>query len=429
MPKPVIVYVTPKPPYPLTSGMAIRQFHLLRAYGDLGRIHLATFYSDEAQRSAARSLDAHCERVHFVSDRTMLGDSCKAGPRLLTASRRLRGYRPTAVTWSYSPEMARLLKELSSDADIVHVGRLHMVSHVEGLLAQRRRPGMVLDLDDVEASYRFRQLRHGPREPFLHRAYGYYDVARMWAYQVRAVRWFDRVFVCSERDRRRFPRANVVVVPNGAHVPASLPAHQPDGPTIIFCGLLSYSPNIDAVHFLVEEIFPRIQRAIPDARLMIVGRAPTPGIRALHNGKTVVVASDVASVTDYYGRAAIAAVPLRFGGGTRIKILEAWAYGVPVVSTTIGCEGLDGTDGRHLMVADTPSDFAARCVTLLRSPGSRDRLAMEGRRLVSERYRWEDIGRRAVSDVAALLQSRCGAGGAIIGQDSATPASVSPSGI
>src|SRR5262249_59081660 len=99
----------------------------------------------------------------------------------------------------------------------------------------------------------------------------------------------------------------------------------------------------------------------------------------------------------------IAVVPLRFGGGTRLKILEAWAHCVPVVSTTVGCEGLDGLDGQHLIVADRPQDLASRCVALLRSPELRDRIAREGWRLVAGRYRWEDIGKRAVAEVAQLL--------------------------
>jgi polysaccharide biosynthesis protein PslH len=429
MPDPVIVYVTPKPPHPLTSGMAIRQFNLLKAYGKWGRVHLVTFYRDEAQRAAAGSLRAHCESVHLVSSRTMVADSFDDASRVQAVVRRLRGYHPTAVTWSYSPELASIVESLSARADLVHVARLHMVSHVERLLEKENRPGMVLDLDDVEASYRWRQLLYGPREPFLHRAYGYYDLARLWAYQARALRRFDRIFVCSERDRQRFARDNVVVVPNGVELPAAPPARRADGRTILFCGLLSYSPNIDAVHFLVREVLPEIAKAIPDVRLVIVGRAPTPEVSALQDGKTVFVAGDVPSVADYYAEAAVAVVPLRFGAGTRLKILEAWAHGVPVVSTTIGCEGLDGVAGRHLLVADRPSDLAARCVALLRSPELGERLAMEGRCLVSERYRWDEIHTRAVSEVAGLLQRRRDVRGTTSDHRPPTAAPISRSGI
>ena len=404
----MVVFLTPKPPYPLTSGMAIRQFHLLRAYALWGRVHLVTFCEDEAQRDAAQHLGGYCERVHAVSAGTIVGESHLAKlsrvPRIV---RRVLAVGPTVISWSYSAEMARVVEELSADADIVHVARLHMAAQAERLLAARhRRAGMVLDLDDVEASYRFRQLRYAPPRALVDRVYARYDAARLWAYQASAVRQFDRVFVCSERDRRRFVRSSVVVVPNGTCVPDSLPHHLGDGRTIMFCGLLSYGPNIDGVNFLVSSVFPEIRRSVPDARLLIVGGKPPREIRAFHDGDSIVVAGDVPSVTEYYARSSVAIVPLRFGAGTRIKILEAWAHGVPVVSTTVGCEGLEGVHGRHLMVADSAQGLAGRCVALLRSETLRQRLGSEAWRLVSERYRWSDIGARAVAEVAQLLKSR-----------------------
>jgi polysaccharide biosynthesis protein PslH len=419
----MIVYITPKPPYPLTGGMEIRQFHLLRAYAERGAVHLVTFYEDERQREAAERLTAYCERVHAVSTRTMRGEQFAHESSSRKVMRRLRGYRPTVVSWSYSAEMTSVIEELATNADVVHVGRLHMASQTEGLLASAgRRPEMVLDLDDVEVSYRRRQLRYGPREHLRRRLYGYYDLLRLWAYQTSTMRRFDRVFVCSERDRRRLARANVVVVPNGTSVPASPPAHHTDGRTILFCGQLSYGPNVDGLRFFVRSVFPHIRRAVPDARLVIVGRAPAPDVRALHDGKSVVVVGEVPGVTEYYAGATMAVVPLRFGGGTRIKILEAWAHGVPVVSTTIGCEGLEGVSGRHLIVADRAVDFARRCITVLRSPDLRERLAREAWRLVSEAYRWDDIGRRAVSDIASLRPASTGAGETIINQSAASDA-------
>lgn len=409
---PVIVYLAPRPPYPLTSGMAIRQFHLLKAYSRWARVHLVTFYANEAQRSAGRQLKPYCEEVHLFSTDTMVGESARVS-RLARIAFRLRGIHPTDVRWLYSPAMATVVAGLVGGADLVHVARLAMTAQVQPLLGRRRgRPAMVLDLDDVESSSRLRHLRSGPAEPLLHRLYGYYDLARLWRHQTRLIGSFDRVFVCSEKDQRRFRNANVVVIPNGIEMPAVPSSRRADGRTIMFCGLLSYGPNVDSVRFLVKSVLPLVQRAVPDARLMIVGRSPAADVKALHNGADVIVAADVPSVAEYYAGATIATAPVRFGGGTRIKILEAWAHGVPVVSTTIGCEGLDAVDGMHLIVADGPRVFADRCVALLRSPELCDRLSAAGRRLVSERYQWEEIGARAVSQAHALLEELSAAPGA-----------------
>jgi polysaccharide biosynthesis protein PslH len=401
---PTIIYVAPRPPFPLNSGMAIRQFHLLRAYARLGRVQLVSFCQNEEQAVSAGRLEAYCERVHLVSTRTMVGESFRHRSRGARVLRRLRGYRPTVVTWPHSAEMTGVIEGLARGADIVHVARLHMASHTERLLGRRKhRPRMVLDLDDIESASGFRRLWHGPPAPLLDRLYGYYELARLWAYETRAVRRFDRVLVCSERDRRRLARPGVVVVPNGTGVPDSLPVRRTDGRTIMFCGLLSYEPNIDAVHFFAKSIFPQVRRIVPDARLLIVGRTPPPEIGALHDGETIVVAADVPSVAEYYETATIAVVPLRFGGGTRIKILEAWAHGVPVVSTTIGCEGLECVDGEHLMMADAAELFGRRCVALLRSPELQAQMSTAAWRLVSELYRWDDIGARAMSQIGALM--------------------------
>jgi glycosyltransferase involved in cell wall biosynthesis len=251
-----------------------------------------------------------------------------------------------------------------------------------------------------------RTLRYVQFRSLASRVFQHYDLLRLWWYQTRAIRRFDRVFVCSDRDRRRLGRDNVVVVPNGVAVPPELPAREPDARTILFCGVLSYAPNVDAIRFFVSAILPRVRHEVPDARLLVVGRTPTPEIRALHDGTTVVVEADVPSVAAYYRRAALAVAPLRMGGGTRIKILEAWALGVPVVSTTIGCEGLEGVNGIHLRVADEPDRFARACVELLRDPSVGAPLAVAGRQLVRERYRWEAVTERAVAAVKDVVDGR-----------------------
>jgi glycosyltransferase involved in cell wall biosynthesis len=128
-----------------------------------------------------------------------------------------------------------------------------------------------------------------------------------------------------------------------------------------------------------------------------------PRISALHDGETLIVSADVPSVEPHYREATISVVPLRAGGGTRLKILEAFALGRPVVSTSVGCEGLDVIGGEHLFVADTPAAFAESCVTLLRNPGLRRTLTMNARQLAEQRYSWNAIEPQIGELVAELL--------------------------
>jgi glycosyltransferase involved in cell wall biosynthesis len=198
----------------------------------------------------------------------------------------------------------------------------------------------------------------------------------------------------------------VVVVRNGTTVAPAPPSSDTDGRTLLFCGHLSYPPNVDGLEFFVGQILPEIRSEIPDVRLLIVGRTPGPRIRALHDGGAIRVEADVPSVADYYRKATVAIVPLRFGGGTRLKIPEAWSLGVPVVSTAFGCEGLGAVDGEHLLIADRPREFARACVALLRTPALRQRLAARGRELAWREYRWETIGARLATFAQQLLDAQ-----------------------
>jgi glycosyltransferase involved in cell wall biosynthesis len=312
--------------------------------------------------------------------------------------------KPSLITSMFSPEMAEVVRDLSLSADLVHVARLHMVAQVERLFEGLARPTTVLDMDDVETALRARMLGAASSLAGRYDPLDHLELVRLRTYERRTVRRFDRVFVCSERDRRRFRRPNVMVVPNGTDVSAELPKNEPDGRTLLFCGVLSSRQNIDGLEFFVRQILPEIRREIPDARLVIVGRAPALSVRQLDNGQSVLVKADVPSVTEYYRRATLAIVPLRIGTGTRLKILEAWALGVPVVSTTIGVEGLDALGGEHVLIADAPGQFARDCVTLLRTPPLRQQLIRQGRDLVSRAYRWEAIDARVGAIVQELLE-------------------------
>jgi glycosyltransferase involved in cell wall biosynthesis len=385
--------------------MAMRQLQLLLAYCRWATVELVTFYREPVELAALAALRAHCERIHSVPLATTRVEADGAGlPRWRRILRASCTWRPSMITAMFSPEMARIVASLAASCDLIHVARLHMSAQLAGLPG-RGRPRTVLDLDDVETRIRLSKLLVFSEPPGAHRLYDWYDLARLWRYQQRALRRFDRVLVCSELDRRRLGGGNVVVVPNGFDVPARLPRNDPDGRTILFCGVLSYAANADAMSFFIERILPEVRKHVPDVRLLIVGRSPSPRMRAWHDGRAILVEGDVPSVTEHYRQATIAVVPLRVGGGTRIKILEAWAYGLPVVSTTVGCEGLDAVDGQHVLVADDPPGFAERCVRLLRAPAERARLIEQGWALVSRRYRWDAVASEAVAALRPLVDA------------------------
>jgi glycosyltransferase involved in cell wall biosynthesis len=160
---------------------------------------------------------------------------------------------------------------------------------------------------------------------------------------------------------------------------------------------------VHGLRFFVAKVFPLIQEELNGARLLVVGRDTPREVQALHDGQAIFVERTVPSVEEYYQRATVAVVPLRIGAGTRLRILEAFALGRPVVSTTIGCEGLEVVDGRDLLVADEPRALADACIDLLRDPGLRERLVRAGRELVKRHYTWESVHRQVHAVARAVL--------------------------
>jgi len=204
---------------------------------------------------------------------------------------------------------------------------------------------------------------------------------------------FDCCVTVSEEDRdqmrRRYGASDVVVVPNGVDLDYYTPLADPNEPTLAFVGSLDWRPNQDAVRRLAESIWPRIRSDRPDARLSIVGRRPPGWMRRLCREPGVSLHADVPDIRPHLAAAALIVVPLRIGGGSRLKILEAMAAGRCVVSTTIGAEGLDARDGEHLVIADDPARFAQQCVSLLDDPARRQVISRSGRALVETHYGWD----------------------------------------
>jgi hypothetical protein len=214
----------------------------------------------------------------------------------------------------------------------------------------------------------------------------------------------ERVVIASEVDAARSGLSNVTVIPNTyprPPRPAGTPATSA-APVVLFQGHLGYPPNIDAAEWLVKSIVPLIRSSAPTTEVRLVGR-PGANVTRLHRPGVVTVVGQVPSMTDELARATVAAVPIRYGSGTRVKILESFAHRVPVVSTTIGAEGLDVENGVHLLLADDPETFAAATVRLLGDPELRVRLTQAAEALYLARYDGRDAGirvRRLVDEVA-----------------------------
>lgn len=236
---------------------------------------------------------------------------------------------------------------------------------------------------------------------------------RMFNYERDVCRQARHVIAVSEEDANRmrsmFGVDHVSDVPTGVDIEYFAP---PAGVTpvkhdLVFVGSMDWAPNIDGMLYFIKEVLPLIRRELPQCKLAIVGRTPHRSVvEAAAPDPLIEVTGTVPDIRPYFWESAVSIVPLRIGGGTRLKIFEAMAAKEPVVSTTIGAEGLPVQPGRHFHLADNPAEFAARCVELLRHPEARRRMADEAWRLVKESFSWEHATSRFEDALAASTARR-----------------------
>ena len=224
---------------------------------------------------------------------------------------------------------------------------------------------------------------------------------KMERFEKETCRRFDAVIAVSAEDRDQMREeygVNAVFeVPTGVDTEFFTPSGKEnvDPHNVVFTGSMDWLPNEDAIRYYTEQILPIVRRSIPNATLTVVGRNPYPSLLELsRQDPAIVVTGRVEDVRPYMERAAAYVVPLRIGGGTRLKIFEAMAMEKPIVSTTIGAEGLPVTDGRELRIADTPETFAASVVDLLTKPEAARKLGQEAARVVREKFGWNGVAKR-----------------------------------
>ena len=371
-------------PYPIRDGGNARSYGFLR---ELGRRHEVSYLcrADEPRPDAERELKAFCRRAEVVVDPFRLG----LGDRL----RVLAGGAPFGLITSADLFFRRFRETLHHEPfDLVHLSGVDTALLVLETLATTP---VVWDVCDCTSRYYARQA--GAERGRARRLWYRLQAAR---YRRLERRLFGRdltVFVSSPSEAAAFRRqvgpwrCRVEVVPTGVDpVPAAPLGSGP--PRLVFTGALAYRPNADAVRYLCREIFPRVRRLHPDARLSIVGPGASPELRAACEGDGVEFLGFVPDVFDVLRRSTMFVCPMREGTGIKVKVLEAMACGLPIVATPLALEGIpEAEDGRHLRVASVAATFADRVSELLRDPGLR-RLLGERARGLSARYAWDRLG-------------------------------------
>jgi glycosyltransferase involved in cell wall biosynthesis len=396
-----ILLVTFGLPYPPDSGVRIRDFHLLRELSRHAEVSLLSLLTVEPGDGAGR-LRAWCRTVETIP---MTRRSPVRHLADFLHGRRLR--LPLATHPFYFPEAAALIRRLvaARPPDIVQIEH-SFLSCYRPAVPEGGPWRTVLSLHNIGSRQyaRISKLDWGPAD----RLSFFLKARLMRGWEARMAARFDHTIVVSAEEAGLLTAQNpglpISIVENGVDCELIQPLGEPGGGNhLLFVGVMNYPPNRDAMLYFCRSVLPLVLRQVPGVRLTIAGHAPPPEVQRLAS-PCVRVTGPVRDVMAFYRDVAVSIAPLRAGGGTRLKILEAMAAGRPVVSTSIGCEGLEVTPDRHLLLADTPETFAAATVRLLREPALRASLAANARRHVLERYDWRVIGRRLAGVYEDLLR-------------------------
>lgn len=387
-----ILAVTTKSPYPLNEGRALRTYNLLRELARENEVHLVSFVQTgedveglEAMRAFCASVEA--EPLYLDHPRLRL---------LADAAIEPFGDVPLQVVKYRTPGMRRRLARMLERHrfDAVHLDMLHLAAYLPMFEGTVR----VLTEHNVESALLRRRVEAETRP--LVRAYLRRQADRLARYEARACAAADAVVAVSELDAAQLaamdPAIRPIVVPNGVDTDyfRAVPGIEPEPGRMVFVGGFTWFPNLDAIRWFAESTLPRIAAEVPQAKLVVVGRQPDgAAVRALAADPRIELAGGVDDIRPIVSRASVFVVPLRVGGGTRLKILDALSMGRAIVSTAVGCEGLEVEPGRSILVADTPEAFAAETVRALRDRALATRLGTEGRALVERRYDWRVIAR------------------------------------
>lgn len=375
-------------PVPGISGDRIRVFHLMRELKRRGwTVRLWSLATPHDPGPFADALDAVTDEAVLVEHQVKIGE--RFGRLALDVAHR----RAFQAHWFWSRSAARAAELWLADAadEPVLVEQLYMYPYVP----KRLKGQIVLDTQNHEAA-RMRAIAQS-EGGIGRRSIARLQVGAVERYERDALRSVGTILAVSASEAEAFERiapGRVRVVPNGVDVDAIKPlANPPTSRDLLFVGSLSYSANRDAIRYFVGEIAPRLSTS--KLSLTVVGSAPAKAVHdvASRSALPVVVAGYVPDVGPYLSASRAMIVPLRHGAGTRLKILEALAWGLPVVTTSIGGAGLDLTDGEHGLIADDPKAFAAAIVRLVDDDVLWRRISQHGRQLVEQRYAWTRIGR------------------------------------
>jgi sugar transferase (PEP-CTERM/EpsH1 system associated) len=375
--------------YPPNIGGRIRSYHILKALARRHSVTLFTFYA-ATKDDQHNVLEREFDRIVLMPLAIPAGRTFREA---LSYARYLSSPLPYTVSKFCKPEVARRLQQLLGETqpDVIVCD---FVIAAQSIPWNVPIPKIVFTHNVEAAIWRHHYKVAG--NPFW-KLLSWREYRAMERFEWDCLKRADHVLTVSDHDRDIFAKmidpSRITVIPTGVDIEYFRPSTDRDQPaTLVFSGAMDWMPNENGMVYFIKRILPRIRSRIPNASLCVVGRNPSRALLELagsHQG--IEITGTVEDIRPFVHHAAVYVVPLRIGGGTRLKIFEAMAMGKAVVSTTIGAEGLPVRPGQHILIADDPEDFADTTIGLLGAPARREELGRSARELVERTYSWDAV--------------------------------------
>jgi glycosyltransferase involved in cell wall biosynthesis len=395
-----ILFVSTKNPYPIADGHGLRTYNLLKHAAKKFNIFLLTFLQTERDLTGLNHMRQFCKDVIPIP--IPLKES--RAKFYLTMLQSVFSLSPFVVLKYRSHQMQKYIQKIIrvNKIDIVHLDLLPLAQYCKYI---RNMPTILVN-HNVESILIRRRIKE---EKYPSKLFFLLEWLKLSRYESRALKGVSLTIAVSENDRielqKRSPSAKIEVIDNGVDTEYFRDdGNMEDENTMVYVGGLNWFPNLDAINFFCSDILPLIRERVPNAKLRVVGQLPKKPWRIRH--RSVELSGFVEDDRPIISRSAVFIVPLRVGGGTRLKILNALSMGKAVVSTTIGCEGLTVTNEENILIADAPEGFANAVVFLLKSPEIRKYLGRQGRILVKNRYDWQIISSKMNNMYSEILRTK-----------------------
>ncbi len=401
-----VAWLTPELPYwPGGSGGSTRQFQLIKqliARGNAVDVVAPVHPDQQAGRASLTGLGATLLAVDRPASRIR---------EVLQAARVAPAVIPRALTmpvaaWQVEVFWRRLRQ--ARDEALGHNPDVILIEHDWAARWTEDLPAGIPKVSGLENLTWDYYARRAAAAEGIQRRLLAIEARRFRRFDRRTLAAFDLLLAMSEDDLRELAKVSdrpAIVTPNGVDTDALVPSPLPDAPTVLFTGTFGYAPNAEALRWLLSEIWPRVVARRPDAELLVVGRGVPDEIAALADD-SVTLAGWVPEMQPWFDRARVVIVPMRSGGGTRLKVLDGLASGRPLVSTTMGAMGVDVVDGEQVVLADGVEAFAAATVAVLDDPRRGARIGAAGRRVAEDVYDWRAIGDRLDAALRELVAAR-----------------------